>query len=73
MNLSNRYPSTQSIMQFFTYDHLPSHLATVSKESSDLAESMVTQFPDHPELTAGLRKLLEAKDCFVRLAVAVKE
>lgn len=25
--------------------------------------------PDGPELTAGLRKLLEAKDCFVRAAV----
>lgn len=30
---------------------------------------MVDQLPDGPELTAGLRKLLEAKDCFVRAAL----
>jgi hypothetical protein len=31
-----------------------------------LAEQMVRDLPDGPELSAGLRKLLEAKDCFVR-------
>jgi hypothetical protein len=31
---------------------------------------MISTLPDGPELTAGLRKLLEAKDCFVRAAVA---
>ena len=31
---------------------------------------MAAQLPDGPELTAGLRKLLEAKDCFVRTAIA---
>ena len=35
----------------------------------DLAEAMVNALPDGPELTAGLRKLLEAKDCFVRAAL----
>ncbi len=29
--------------------------------------------PEGPELTAGLRKLLEAKDCFVRAAMAAKD
>lgn len=29
---------------------------------------MIRELPDGPELTAGLRKLLEAKDCFVRQA-----
>jgi hypothetical protein len=30
---------------------------------------MIYQLPDGPELIAGLRKLLEAKDCFVRCEV----
>jgi hypothetical protein len=30
------------------------------------AAAMIKRLPDGPELTAGLRKLLEAKDCFVR-------
>jgi hypothetical protein len=32
---------------------------------------MISELPDGPELTAGLRKLLEAKDCFVRQALTV--
>lgn len=54
------------IMQFFTYDHLPDHLKSVSKPCGDLATEMAKILPSNPELTAGLRKLLEAKDCFVR-------
>ncbi|PRY56421.1 hypothetical protein B0I28_10970 [Glycomyces artemisiae] len=34
---------------------------------------MIAALPDGPELTAGLRKLLEAKDCFVRAALDRKE
>jgi len=30
---------------------------------------MIRVLPDGPELTSGLRKLLEAKDCFVRAAL----
>jgi hypothetical protein len=30
---------------------------------------MIRDLPDGPELSAGLRKLLEAKDCFVRAAI----
>lgn len=30
---------------------------------------MIEVLPDGPELTAGLRKLLEAKDCFVRASL----
>lgn len=54
------------IMDFFEYSHLPQHLQTVSKPICDLAKQMNEQLPDGPEKSAGLRKLLEAKDCFVR-------
>lgn len=66
------HPSTESIMQFFAYDHLPGNLQGISKACAILASDMIQMCPENAELTAGLRKLLEAKDCFVRAAVAKK-
>jgi hypothetical protein len=60
------------MMQFFAYEHLPAHLQAISKPFGDLARQMVADLPSNPERTAGLRKLLEAKDCAVR-AVLYKE
>lgn len=53
-------------MKNFEYDHLPIRLQVVSKPVCDLAKKMNFELPDGPEKDAGLRKLLEAKDCFVR-------
>jgi hypothetical protein len=44
-------------------------MQTISMYSYHLAEAMIRDLPDGPELSAGLRKLLEAKDCFVRAAL----
>ena len=56
------------IMKYFAYEHLPEHLQAISKPFSDLAEKMdMTVYG--PEKEAGLRKLLEAKDCMVRAAL----
>lgn len=60
----------QHILQFFTYEHLPEHLQKVSKACAELAQEMVDGLPINPELTVGLRKLLEAKDAFVRAKLA---
>jgi hypothetical protein len=66
----HRHASTQQIMRHFRWGHLPSpHLREVSLACAELAGHMVAALPDGPELTAGLRKLLEAEDCFVRHAV----
>lgn len=54
------------LMQFFAYEHLPAHLQTISKPFGELAKQMCETLPSNPERTAGLRKLLEAKDCAVR-------
>lgn len=54
------------IMKYFDFRHLPEHLQGVSGDVYALACSMEAQLPDGPEKSAGLRKLLEAKDCFVR-------
>lgn len=53
-------------MKFFEYSHLPEKLQQVSKPIGDLAKEMNELLPDGPEKSAGMRKLLEAKDCFVR-------
>lgn len=69
MDLANRHPGTVAVAKHFAYGHLPEHLQAVSKPCHELVEQMLAVLPDGPELTAGLRKLLEAKDCFVRTAL----
>lgn len=71
--IQRRHPATQQIAKHFSYDHLKTPLRGVSQQCHDLAEQMVLQLPDGPELTAGLRKLLEAKDCFVRAALDAED
>jgi hypothetical protein len=56
----------EPMLQFFQYDHLPVHLQATSKPFCLLAYAMVDTLPRNPERSAGLRKLLEAKDCAVR-------
>ena len=60
--------STTTI-RFFEYEHLPEKLKNVSKPIGDLAMLMESSIPDSPEKSAGMRKLLEAKDCFVRASL----
>lgn len=60
------------MLQFFIYEHLPPHLQAVSKPFGELAKLIVETLPSNPERTAGLRKLLESKDCAVR-ALLYKE
>lgn len=62
---AGRSPS-QSLLRFFKWDHLPEPLRTPSQHCQALANQMEALLPDGPEKTAGLRKLLEAKDAFVR-------
>ncbi|HAT8013916.1 hypothetical protein K7R23_13310 [Citrobacter rodentium NBRC 105723 = DSM 16636] len=54
------------IIKYFEYEHLPPHLQEVSKPIGDLAKLMDAMLPNGPEKSAGLRKLLEAKDALVR-------
>lgn len=63
----------EHILQYFEYHHLPpGALMEISKECHDFAQLMVADLPDHcPEVLAGLRNLLQAKDCFVRAALDI--
>ena len=54
------------ILKYFAYEHLPADLQGVSKPFGELARQLDQELPDSAEKSAGLRKLLEAKDCFVR-------
>lgn len=58
--------SNNQIIKYFGYAHLPEHLQKISKPLGELAQLMDEVLPDGAEKSAGLRKLLEAKDCFVR-------
>jgi hypothetical protein len=57
----------EPMLQFFVYAHLPEGpLRKESQKYAELAQTIVQDQPRNPERTAGLRKLLEAKDCGVR-------
>lgn len=59
-------PVVVALLRHFAYDHLPEPLRHISQHCNELAMGMALSLPGGPEKTAGLRKLLEAKDCFVR-------
>lgn len=49
--------------------NLPEHLKRISDMIAATASVMLDITPRNPERTTGFRKLLEAKDCFVRAAL----
>lgn len=62
-DLVRRFP----ILHFFKFEHLPEPLQSRSKKFAELAHECASDQSVHPaEVAAGLRKILEAKDCFVR-------
>lgn len=69
--MSKRHPSTESLLAWLTVNpRLPETPRLISGWCQSLSEQVTEIIPDdRPELTAGLRKLLEAKDCFVRAAL----
>lgn len=65
-----RHPSTiHMLAQLVPNRNLPQPQADIAEEFWITAKHMTVNLLDTPELTAGLRKLLEAKDCFVRASL----
>jgi hypothetical protein len=65
-----RDPEVAEIAQYFDTSHLTHPEARqASMACARVAQEMILRLKDGPELTAGLRKLLEAKDCFVRASL----
>jgi hypothetical protein len=72
--MKGRHPALQQILRWFDYGHLSEGKArTVSAHMAGVAMEMAETLKDGPELTSGLRKLLEAKDCLVRQAILDEE
>ena len=63
------YSLDNPIIKHFEYRHLSSGVQVLIKPIADAAYRLDFALPDGPEKDAGLRKLLEAKDCFVRAAL----
>lgn len=64
---------SDSTMRWFDGGHLPDNLKPTVASIQGVAWAMVTTIAPSPELTVGLRKLLEAKDCFVRAKILSDE
>lgn len=70
MMANNRHASVQHLVDLLEPNpNLPAPLLEISTLCTNLCDRMLDELDDGPELSAGLRKLLEAKDCFVRQAV----
>lgn len=68
---TDEYPTPAGqLLQWFDESHLPEYLWPVARPIRSLAEQFTDTLPPGPEMTTGLRKLLEAKDCFIRAALA---
>jgi hypothetical protein len=64
---TNVHPSTENLMKWLEPNpNLPGLGRDIAGACHELAKVVVEVAPEGPELSAGLRKLLEAKDCFVR-------
>lgn len=68
---TQRHPSTEAVLRWLEPNpNLPDPQREIAQAVELLAEQVLHAVPeDSAELTTGLRKLLEAKDCFVRASL----
>lgn len=70
-SLTGRNPGVQSLVRWLTPNpRLTGVQQHIAERFHALALQLVADLDDGPELTAGLRKLLEAKDCMIRQSIA---
>lgn len=68
--IAGRHPAVTDLLEWFDHEHLaPGLPKEVSKLVGRAAFDVTAVLGDSAELSAGLRHLLEAKDCFVRAGV----
>lgn len=65
----NRHTSVRHFSTQFESGHLDDTRAAIVERFAELRDYAVENLKDGPELSAGLRKLVEAKDCFVRQSI----
>lgn len=56
-------------LRWFAYGHLAEDLQEIARPISELADTLYDALGEGAEKSAAFRKLLEAKDCFVRQAI----
>jgi len=78
--LGGRNRAVIDAAQWFAYDHLPAVAGAGGASPRDMSASVaslafqaIDLLPDSPELTHALRRLIEAKDCLVRAAIAAQD
>jgi hypothetical protein len=64
-----RHPGITSLLGYLDCPHLPEDLRRFTEPLHRAGVDLSDLLPDSPELTAGLRKLVEAKDCLIRAAI----
>lgn len=73
IDTTDRWPAVADAAASLAYDHLPPDLQEVSKPFHDLGVQLLDLLPDHRQLVFALDKLVEAKDCAVRVAVRTRQ
>lgn len=64
------HPATRNLLRWLEPNpNLPELGQDLARACHELAKVTVDTCTEGPELTTGLRKLLEAKDCFVRASL----
>ncbi len=71
--LVGRHPATVELGTHFDGAHIADELRPLAVEVEHTARTMIRELPDCRELTVGLRKLLEARECFIRAAMSGSE
>lgn len=71
--VEGRHPSTEHMLKMLEANpNLKGDPAYIARQFEEFAQEMASFVEDSLELTAGLRHLLEAKDCLVRSVVFFK-
>ena len=68
-----RHPAVVQLAGYFDAERVGVAGRPYAAEIEHTARTMLHAIPDSPELTVGLRKLLEARDCFIRAAREAEE
>ena len=62
---------TVTLLGHLDYENLTARERRIIKPIKDIAIQAINNLHDGPELKMGLRKLIEAKDCFCRAAKGI--
>lgn len=65
---AGRHPAVVKLAGYFDARRTGERARPIAAEIEHTARTMLAAIPDSSELSVGLRKLLEARECFIRAA-----